>query len=86
MTDNLYRNRARQKVYLSGYLALVFFSLSGLILQGGVFILVGLACWSCVFLGCINYYNKSGNAKSLKTDYTITRNHIGEDEGKSFVQ
>jgi len=56
--NGLHRNRAIQKVYLSGYLALVLFSLSGLILQGGVFVLIGIVCWSCAFFGCINYYNK----------------------------
>jgi hypothetical protein len=75
---------AKQKVYLSGYLALVFFSLSGLILQGGVYILVGIACWSCVFLGCINYYNKSGNAKPLKNNHANTMNHIREEKARAL--
>jgi hypothetical protein len=76
--------RTGQKMFLSGYLAMVLFALSGLILRGGVFVLVGLACWSFALLGCILYHNKSGIAEYLKIDLTNSERYIGEEKARAL--
>jgi hypothetical protein len=51
MTSKLSSLRANQARYFVAYFVLLIFSLSGLMLQGGVFIFVGVACWFSVVAG-----------------------------------
>jgi hypothetical protein len=74
--------RTRQKMFPLGYLALVLFALSGLILWGGVFVFVGLMCWGCAFFGYFCHYYKDTCAKCLRLNSFTSEGYIGEEEDK----
>jgi hypothetical protein len=56
MINNLSCNRAKQKMYLSGYFALLLLAISVLALQGGIFAFFGLLCWGITAFGCSYFY------------------------------
>jgi hypothetical protein len=74
--------RTGQKMFLSWYLALVLFALSGLILRGEVFVFVGLICGGCAFFGCCYHYYKDVCAKCLRLHSFYSEGCIGEEEYK----
>jgi hypothetical protein len=60
MASKLRSQRGKQAGYLAGYFVLLLFSLSGLMLQGGMWLLVGALCWfgivSCLSVSYIYRY------------------------------
>jgi hypothetical protein len=66
MAYDLQHNRAKQKAYLSGFIAVLLLSILGLVLQGGAFALVGLACCGCSILVCFYVYFIRINVKCLQ--------------------
>ena len=54
--------------YLVAYFVLLLFSLGGLMLQSGVYLLIGAAAWFSVVLGWFIGYPYRNNVKNLKTD------------------
>ena len=83
VANGLYRSRARQKVYLPGYLALVLFAFIRLNASGCVFVLVELVCWRCAFFGCFcYYYNNSTYAECLRT--VIKQSYVGEEKARAL--
>jgi hypothetical protein len=84
MANNLKHNRAKQKIYLSGYSALLLLAISALALQGGFFTLVGLACWGITVFSC-SYYLRRIKANSLKINPFHAEPANVEEEGRSYV-
>jgi hypothetical protein len=85
MANNLNRNRAKQKMYLSGYSALLLLAISVLALQCGFFGLVGLTCWGLTVFGCSYYYLRRFKANSLKINSFHEELTNAEEEGKDHV-
>jgi hypothetical protein len=77
--------RRKQSGYLATYFVLLLFSIIALAFQGGVWVLAGLACWSCAIFGWFYYYNKNINAKCLRSDSLVTGGYIEGEEGKGYV-
>jgi len=78
----------KQLAYVAGYCGLLLISVSGLILQGGLWMLTGLAAWTAivvVLVWCIIHYNYPYHAKDLKQNSTRRKGYLGEKEGKSIV-
>ena len=82
MAINLSFNRAKQKVYVSGYSALLLIAISVLALQGGFFALVGLSCWVFTVLGCSYCYLKRIKVNCLKNYSVHGKQSTMEEEGK----
>ena len=66
MTAKLLIERGKQAGYLTAYFGLLLFSVSGLVLQGGLWLLVGIVCWFGVVIACLLQRSICGNAKNLK--------------------
>jgi hypothetical protein len=62
MASILYSLRGKQAGYLGAYFVLLLFSLSGLMLQGGMLLFVGALCWfgivSCLSVSYIYRYHR----------------------------
>ena len=78
MANRLYHSGARGKLYITGYLAMLLLAFSGLALEGGVFVFVGLTCWGCAILSCLHYYDKNIR-KLVKNESLNTEDYV---EGK----
>ena len=85
MVNNLNQNRAKQKIYLSGYSALLLLAISVLALQGGIFAFVGLACWGITAFGCSYYYLGRIKANSLKINSDLPERSNMEVESKDYL-
>jgi hypothetical protein len=63
------KNRQIKTIYVAGYLALVLFSISGLLIQGGLAMIAGLTAFitlSTILLGCLYHYRKHDNQLAAK--------------------
>jgi hypothetical protein len=58
--------QGKQAGYLTGYFWLLFLSVSGLFLQGGVWLFAGLVCWFGVVTACFLVWFINGFAKNLR--------------------
>jgi hypothetical protein len=85
MANNLKRNRAKQKMYLSVYSALLLLAISVLTLQGGIFAIVGLACWGLTLFGCSYCYLRRINSSYLRINSVHTERSNVEEEGKGCL-
>jgi hypothetical protein len=85
MANNLNRNEAKQKTYLSGYFALLLIAISGLVLQGGGFALVGLSCWGFTLLGFLYCFFRRSNASCIRIKSFHAERYPNEEESKSYV-
>ena len=73
MVYKLISERAKQTGYLKGYFVLLLYTLSGLMFQGGSWLLAGAFCWfgiiSCFSVSYIYRYNKKRSLEiSLETE------------------
>ena len=74
MLEELASNRLGLEVkggYLVAYFVLLLFSLGGLMLQSGVYLLIGVAAWFSVVLGWFICYPYQNNSISFKAN-TLT--------------
>ena len=63
MTSKL-SGRGKEAGYLLGYLVLLLFSVSGLIVQGGMWLLVGFVCWFGVVFSVFGVYYYRHHSKA----------------------
>ena len=63
--------------YIGAYFVLLLFSLGGLMLQGGVYLLIGAAAWFSVVLGWSICYHYRNNSASLKADALNDKSSLG---------
>ena len=63
--------------YLAVYFGLLFFSLGGLMLQGGVYLIIGATTWFSVVLGWSICYHYRNNSASLKADTLNDKSSLG---------
>ena len=68
--------------YLVAYFVLLLFSLGGLILQGGVYLVIGVAAWFSVVFGWFICYHYRNNAISLKATAPSSEGPFGSEEQK----
>jgi hypothetical protein len=66
MTRKLQTLNRKQAGYLAGYSALLLFSLSGLMLQGDISLLVGVLCWFSIVIGLFIGYAYNFHSKMLR--------------------
>ena len=66
--------------YLVVYFILLLFSLGGLMLQGGVYLLIGGAAWFSVVFGWFICYRYRNNAPSLKATALSHKGPFGGEE------
>ncbi len=70
MNQAIGKNHQIKTIYVAGYLALVMFSISGLLIQGGIAMIAGLTAFitlSTILLGCLYHYRKHGDVNIQKT-------------------
>ena len=71
MLEELASNRLGLEVkggYLVAYFVLLLFSFGGLMFQGGVYLLIGVAAWFSVVFGWFICYHYRNNIINLKAD------------------
>ena len=66
MTSKLSSKKGKQATYLAGYFALLAFSISGLVLQGGIWVLAGAVCFFGVVAACFLLRSIDRHVKNLK--------------------
>jgi hypothetical protein len=66
MTSKLHIGRGKQAGYIAAYFGLLLFSVSGLVLQGGLWLFVGIVCWFGVVIACLLLHSIGYSAKNLK--------------------
>ena len=79
MASKLRIQKGKQASYLVAYFGLVFFSLSGLVLQGGVMLLVGVVCWFGVVIACLLLRSIGGGAKYLRDGVLKSDVYLGRE-------
>jgi hypothetical protein len=73
MASKIVSARVKQTGYLAGYFALLLYTISGLMFQGSMWLLVGALCWFAIvsrFFGnyIYNYNKKRLQEISLRTE------------------
>ncbi len=66
MTSKLSSKKGKRATYLAGYFALLAFSISGLVLQGGIWVLAGAVCFFGVVAACFLLRSIDRHVKNLK--------------------
>ena len=87
MRERLVSNRLGLEMkggYLAVYFGLLLFSLGGLMLQGGIYVLFGAAAWFSVFFGWFTCYHYIHNSLSLKADALNEKCNLGREVEKGL--
>lgn len=79
MASKLSAGRGKQAGYLAAYFGLLLFSVSGLILQGGIWLFVGIVCWFGVVIACLLLRLIEGNTKNLKDGKLKSDGYLGKE-------
>ena len=79
MTSKLRNQKGKQSGYLAAYFGLLLFSVSGLVLQGGVWMLVSAVCWFGVVIACLVLRFKASGAKNLKDSESKCVGYLGSE-------
>ncbi len=66
MASILHALRGKQSAYLAGYFGLLLFAVSGLVLQGGVWMVGGVVGWFSVVVACLLLRYRGKGAKNMK--------------------
>jgi hypothetical protein len=82
MASKLSSGPEKHTGYLAAYFGLLLFSVSGLILQGGIWLFVGIFCWSVVVTACLLLRSTSGRAKNLKDYKPKSDACLGREQGR----
>ena len=64
MASKLRFLKGKQSAYLAGYFGLLFFGVSGLILQGGIWMIAGIVSWFSVVAACLLLRSMAGKSKN----------------------
>ena len=70
--------------YLAVYFGLLLFSLGGVMLQGGIYMLIGVAAWISVVFGWFICYHYLPNAISLKAEALNEKCYLGREVDKEL--
>jgi hypothetical protein len=82
MTSKLHIGRGKQGGYLATYFGVLLFSVCGLVLQGGLWLFVGIVCWFGVVIACLLLRSIGDGAKNLKDGVSKSDGCLdGEKEG-----
>jgi hypothetical protein len=82
MASKLSSGPEKHTGYLAAYFGLLLFSVSGLILQGGIWLFVGIFCWSVVVITCVLLRSMTGSAKNLKDCTSKSDACLGREQGR----
>ena len=66
MASKLGFQKGKQTGYLAAYFGLLLFSVSGLVLQGGIYVVVGVVGWFGVVIACLLLRSNGVRSKNLK--------------------
>jgi hypothetical protein len=77
MASKLRIQKGKQAGYLAAYFGLVLFSVSGLVLQGGISLFVGAVCWFGVVIACLLLRSIGVSAKNLKAGASKGDGYLG---------
>ena len=83
MLEGLVSNRLGLELkggYLVAYFVLLLFSLGGLMLQGGVYLVIGVAAWFSVVFSWFICYHYRNNTPSLKATALNGKAPFGSEE------
>ena len=82
MLEGLASNRLGLELkggYFVAYFVLLFFGFVGLMFQGGVYLLFGVAAWFSVVFGWFICYHYLHNAINLKADTLNSKGDLGSE-------
>jgi hypothetical protein len=83
--------RVKQTSYLAGYFVLMLYTLSGLMFQGGMWLLAGALCWFGIvsrfsFSHFYRYYKKRLKETSFKTECAKREEDVKVQKGSSLFE
>jgi hypothetical protein len=82
MATKLISKRVKQTSYLSGYFVLFLYTLSGLMFQGDLWLLVGAFCWiGIVSRHLVSYIYRYNKKRSLET--LLKTKQLKNEKGRS---
>jgi hypothetical protein len=79
MASKLRNQKGKQAGYLAAYFGLVLFSVSGLVLQGGIWLFVGAVCWFGVVVACFLLRSTYVWSKNLKDGASHGDGYLGRE-------
>jgi hypothetical protein len=82
MASKLGNLKRKQTEYLAAYFGLLFFSLSGFMLRGGVLMFIGVGCWLSV-VACLFLFYKGGIEKNFGTTI-MNNNNLSKEQRERF--
>lgn len=77
MASKLYSQKGKQAGYLAAYFGLLLLVVSGLVLQGGIWMFVGGVCWFGTMIACFLLRSIGGSAKTLKDGASKNDGYLG---------
>jgi hypothetical protein len=79
MDSTLRTLKGKQSAYLAAYFGLLLFAVSGLVLQGGIWMIAGTVGWFSVVIACLLLRYRGGSAKNLKTAGSKGAGYLGSE-------
>jgi len=79
MASKLRFLKGKQSAYLAGYFGLLFFGVSGLILQGGIWMVAGVVGWFSVVTACLLLRYRGNGAKNVKDTASRSEGYVGSE-------
>jgi K+ transporter len=71
--------KGKHSAYLAAYFGLLLFGVSGLVLQGGIWMVAGVVGWFSVVVACLLLRYRGNGAKNLKDAASRSEGYLGSE-------